>query len=70
MPFFAVYLKIFTNFKFLVVKWVQNHPYYIPKLQATSYLHNKSRMSSIACLRMILQDFLFPYPYVEKITEK
>ena len=42
----------------------------MPKLQATSYLHNKTKMSSIGCSSVILQDFLFPYPYVEKITEK
>ena len=40
------------------------------KLQATSYLHNKTKMSSIGCSSVILQDFLFPYPYDEKITEK
>ena len=31
---------------------------------------NETKISSIGCSSVILQDFLFPYPYVEKITEK
>ena len=64
---FLQFFEIFTNFKFFSSQMiVKTTPYYIPKLQATSYLHNKIKMSSIGCSSVILQDFLFPTPMLKK----
>ena len=53
----AIILNNFTNFKFYEVL-------------STPYLLNETKVSSNGGLSVMLWDFLFPNPHLEKITEK